>query len=340
VISKANEWGENDHWWMLSTINQSFLRFRLKTQGQTTDDPDRQPGRTQLGEWQHAAATWDGARDAALPQRREVASAAKAGTAVATDSAVRAAISSQPKGAYATDPLHANKFFDGRIDEVRIYSSALSPAQLEELIQGLHPIAWKPNPEDGAQGVLQPLLRWTASDTGILHDVYLGTSPDLGPQQRVASRQAAAMYWHGPGFEPGATYYWRVDEIDAAGNVATGRVWSFVSASLTAYKPQPADGCQMDRAPGSQVQVAARHERPHARHLFRPQQAGCSRQDGRHPSRASNPASEPGVLKPALSTTGGVDENLDGSKRLGRSGASPRWPRVAASKASTTATWI
>jgi len=39
IITKANEWGENDHWWMLSTISSGAeirLRFRLKTQGQTT----------------------------------------------------------------------------------------------------------------------------------------------------------------------------------------------------------------------------------------------------------------------------------------------------------------
>ncbi len=187
IISKANEWGENDHWWMLSTISPSFLRFRLKTQGQTTTTLIAAQGSLNRGEWQHAAATWDGTRMRLYRNAVEVASAAKAGTAVATDPAVRAAIASQPKGAYATDPLHANKFFDGRIDEVRLYSWALSQAQLQELIQGLHPIAWKPNPENGAQGVLQPLLQWTASDTGVTHDVYLGTSPDLGPQQRVAS---------------------------------------------------------------------------------------------------------------------------------------------------------
>jgi hypothetical protein len=244
IISKASEWGENDHWWMLSTINQSFLRFRLKTQGQNTTTLIAGQGEIKLGEWQHATATWDGTTMRLYRNAVEVASVAKAGAAVATDPAVRAAIASQPKGAYATDPLHANKFFDGRIDEVRIYSSALAPAQLQELIQGLHPIAWKPDPAHGVEGVLQPLLRWSPSDTGVLHDVYLGTTADLGPGQLVAARQAAAMYWHAPGFEPGVTYYGRVDEIDAAGNVTAGRVWTFVAASVTAYRPQPADGAK------------------------------------------------------------------------------------------------
>jgi hypothetical protein len=244
IISKAREWGENDHWWMLSTINQSFLRFRLKTQGQNTTTLIANQGELQLGEWQHATASWDGTTMRLYRNAVEVAAVAKAGSAVATDPTIKAAIASQPKGAYATDPLHANKFFDGRIDEVRIYSSALAPAQLQELIQGQHPIAWKPNPADGAEGVLQPLLRWNAADTAVLHDVYFGTSPELGSEQQVLSRQAAAVYWHGPGFEPGTTYYWRVDEIDAAGNVTTGRVWTFVSASLTAYRPRPADGAK------------------------------------------------------------------------------------------------
>ena len=244
MISKAQEWGENDHWWMLSTINQSFLRFRLKTEGQNTTTLIADQGELQIGEWQHATATWDGATMRLYRNAVEVASGDKGGSAVATDASIKAAIASQPKGAYATDPLHANKFFDGRMDEIRIYSYALSQAQLEELIQGLHPTAWSPDPADGTVGVVQPLFRWQPSDTSLLYDVYVGTSPDLGPDDLASPRQALTMYWHAPGFEPGVTYYWRVDDIDSAGNVNTGRVWSLVSASVAAYEPTPADGAK------------------------------------------------------------------------------------------------
>ncbi len=244
VISKASEWGENDHWWMLSTINQSFLRFRLKTAGQNTTTLIASQGELQLGEWQHAAATWDGATMRIYRNAVEVASGPKSGDAVATNSSVKAAIASQPKGAYATDPLHANKFFDGRIDEVRIYSSALSQAQLQELIQGLHPTAWKPDPADGAVAVMQPLLRWEPSETGVLHNVYLGTSPELGPDDLVSPNHGMKVYYHQPGLEPGVTYYWRIDDIEADGTVITGRVWSFTSATPLASQPQPADGAK------------------------------------------------------------------------------------------------
>ena len=245
IISKANEWGGNDHWWMMGQINASFLRFRLKTtDGQGTTTLIASEGELQIGEWQHAAATWDGTTMRIFRNAVEVASVAKGGDAVATSATVRAAIGSQPEGAYATDPLHANKFFDGRIDEVRIYSYALTPAELSELIKGLHPIAWSPDPADGAVGVVQPLLQWKPSEDGLFHNVYLGTSPDLGEDDLVAPRQALAMYWHLPGLEPGVTYYWRIDDVALDGTVVTGRVWHFTTATVLASQPQPADGAK------------------------------------------------------------------------------------------------
>jgi hypothetical protein len=51
------------------------------------------------------------------------------------------------------------------------------------------------------------------------------------------------MYYHVPGFQPGTTYYWRVDEIEKDGvTIHTGDVWSFVAQALTAYYPTPVDG--------------------------------------------------------------------------------------------------
>ena len=101
------------------------------------------------------------------------------------------------------------------------------------------PLPTVPNPADGAGGVSMPLLGWTAGDGAALHNVYFGTSQDLTEANLVAPNQPFAMYYHGPGIEPGVTYYWRVDEIDAAGVVTPGPVWSFTAASLKAYDPSP-----------------------------------------------------------------------------------------------------
>jgi len=107
-------------------------------------------------------------------------------------------------------------------------------------------IAYNPDPADGATGVTTPLLKWTAGDTAVYHDVYLGTNPTPGPAE-FKGRQALNfnMYWHGPGFVPGTTYYWRIDEVEADGvTMHIGDVWSFTAATFTAQNPNPADGAK------------------------------------------------------------------------------------------------
>jgi len=133
VISKAKEWGGDDHWWMLSTISETSLRFRLKT--------DEGPGTATLisdpvleaGVWAHVVAAWDGSMMRIYKDGVEVASQEKGGSAVAVDPAISVAIGSQPSDAFASDPSHVAKFFDGLIDEVRIYNRALSELEVRYL---------------------------------------------------------------------------------------------------------------------------------------------------------------------------------------------------------------
>jgi hypothetical protein len=138
------------------------------------------------------------------------------------------------------------EFYPGLIQDLRIYDRALSDAQVQGLLEGIFPDflkAEKPNPADGAIGVALPLLQWSKGETAALHSVYLGTNPDLTEADLKAVRQPLAMYYHLAGLEPGVTYYWRVDEIEAdMQTVHTGDVWSFVAQAQTAYYPTPADG--------------------------------------------------------------------------------------------------
>jgi hypothetical protein len=96
-----------------------------------------------------------------------------------------------------------------------------------------------PSPADGAVGVFMPLLGWNKGDSGVLHNVYLGKQPELTQADLVSPNLPVTMYYHVAGLEPGATYYWRVDELDAAGKVTTGPVWSFVAQDVKAYYPTP-----------------------------------------------------------------------------------------------------
>jgi hypothetical protein len=87
------------------------------------------------------------------------------------------------------------------------------------------------------------LFQWAPGDGARLHNVYIGTTPDLGPANLAQPRSPITIYWYPQPLTPGATYYWRVDEIEADGTtVHTGDVWNFTTQALTAYLPSPKDG--------------------------------------------------------------------------------------------------
>ena len=104
--------------------------------------------------------------------------------------------------------------------------------------------ASNPDPADGAENVATPLVKWTAGSTAAFHDVYFGTNPTPGSAE-FRGRQPFTMYYHMPGLTPNTTYYWRIDEVEGDGaTIHTGDVWSFTSAPLTTYNPDPPDGRQ------------------------------------------------------------------------------------------------
>jgi hypothetical protein len=130
----------------------------------------------------------------------------------------------------------------GAIDDVRMYNNALTADEIAAICPPSR-LAKNPTPADGAVGVQTPLLRWEAGYKAVMHEVYVGTSPDLGPADLAGPRSPVTMCWYVPGLKPGVTYYWRVDEIEAdMVTVNKGNVWSFTAQALTAYLPTPADG--------------------------------------------------------------------------------------------------
>jgi len=99
----------------------------------------------------------------------------------------------------------------------------------------------EPNPADKAIHVAVPLLQWTAGVTAVSHNVYFGTNPTPGQAEFAANTPMQQTAYFPPVFLPDTTYYWRVDEIDAAGNVYKGDVWSLTTAPAKAYDPVPWD---------------------------------------------------------------------------------------------------
>ncbi|MBN2129879.1 MAG: hypothetical protein JW741_10300, partial [Sedimentisphaerales bacterium] len=113
--------------------------------------------------------------------------------------------------------------------------------------------ALNPSPANGAVDVLMPLFEWEAGWGAELHEVYFGDSPDT---LALMMATPALMYFHALPLVPGQTYYWRVDEVDAAGAKTTGNLWSFTVMPLEAHFPSPPDGA-MFRQLNTQLSWAA-----------------------------------------------------------------------------------
>ena len=92
-----------------------------------------------------------------------------------------------------------------------------------------------PSPADGVTWLVYSgqTLSWKVGQNSPTHDLYFGTDKDA-----VASADNSSALFKGNlvdatfdtgALEPLTTYYWRVDEIDAAGSLFVGDVWSFTT---------------------------------------------------------------------------------------------------------------
>jgi len=146
-------------------------------------------------------------------------------------------------------------YFEGLMDEVRIYSRALTAAEVRSV--ALRPVAWAPSPADGATLLATWVnLAWKPGDLAASHDVYLSESfADVKSGAAGAFRGNVASPFFTAGFVgvpypdglvPGTTYYWRIDEVNQAepGSPWRGDVWSFSIPPRKAYRPSPPDGAK------------------------------------------------------------------------------------------------
>ena len=150
-------------------------------------------------------------------------------------------------------------YFDGVIDDVRIYDHVLTVGEILGAMQGGegYPFAFGPEPADGAYHESTWVnLSWKPGDFALSHDVYLGDNFDdvnVGAEGTFQGNQNTTLLTAGfPGFPipdglaPGTTYYWRVDEVNETepNSPWKGDIWSFMVPPKTAYLPDPADGAE------------------------------------------------------------------------------------------------
>ena len=147
--------------------------------------------------------------------------------------------------------------FLGEIDDVWVFSRALTPEEIQILMQGSggYPYALSPNPADGDIHLDTWItLNWRPGDFAVSHDVYVGENFDdvndgsggtfRGNQTMTLYVAGFSGYAYPDGLVPGTTYYWRIDEVNEAdpNSPWKGDVWSFFIPPKKAYKPNPADG--------------------------------------------------------------------------------------------------
>jgi hypothetical protein len=160
-------------------------------------------------------------------------------------------------GSGSQDP---RRMTDGMLDDVSLFSRALTADEIKAIMKGLFnpALASAPSPADGATDVPQDAsFSWKPGDGAATHDVYLGKSfadvnsaSATSPKGVLASpNQTATSYTPAALLDYGQTYPWRIDEVGAG--VLKGNVWSFTvepyaypitGVKATASSSQPSMG--------------------------------------------------------------------------------------------------
>jgi len=148
----------------------------------------------------------------------------------------------------------------GKLDDVRIYSRAMSAEQVLNLFNGMAPSWLQAQDPVPANGTIHSdtwvNLSWLPGDNAVSHDIYMGDNFDdvnAGAEGTFQGNHTGTFLVAGfPGFPfpdglvPGTTYYWRIDEVNDSepDSPWKGNVWSFMVPPKTAYNPIPADGVE------------------------------------------------------------------------------------------------
>jgi len=147
-------------------------------------------------------------------------------------------------------PTATTASFLGMIDEVRVYDEGLTQGQILGIMTGAPwPFAFGPQPSDGSMiDETATMLKWVPGDLAASHDMYFGETFDeidqAAPGNEAFQGNQAEAAFSAVDLTPGATYYWRIDEVnDAEPNSPwKGDVWSFRVRPVIAWSPSPLSG--------------------------------------------------------------------------------------------------
>ena len=227
LISKSN----SPRSYSLYTTSSGVLHFSTNGTGTTSSET------VPLDEWVHVAAAVIGGT------HQYYLNGADAGS---SGSGITLPGDSDTASVLIGDTTEDSREVGGTLDDVRIYRRGLTLDEIQEIMLGkdvMMETASNPVPVDAATDVRpDSVLSWTSGRWAATHDVYLGTNfEDVDNASRssangllVSQNQTTTAYDPEGLLDIGQTYYWRVDEVNAAPDdtIFKGAVWSFTTEPL------------------------------------------------------------------------------------------------------------
>ncbi len=207
---------KGDNSWRIHRFNETD-GIEFACSGTSVNDYGSIAGKMSVNDrqWHHIVGVYDGAKmyiyvDGKLDTARD-----SSGSINSTDDPVYI-------GENAT---YRERFFNGLIDDVRVYNYALSQDEIKALYEVK---ASRPKPADGSviSDVKNVQVDFIPGRGAVSHKIYFGTDADnLSMLKEVSGPEKAKL----PKLEKDKTYFWRVDEVSETGSVIEGDIWSFAT---------------------------------------------------------------------------------------------------------------
>lgn len=132
---------------------------------------------------------------------------------------------------YSVSSLLENTQYYWQVNEITATDTIIGPIWSFRTVYPLPGLATNPNPANGATEVnVLNSLGWTSGEYSTSHDLYLGTSGELGAEHFIGN--FTENLYQSDTLDPETIYYWRVDPINKTGK-STGEVWSFTTKDLS-----------------------------------------------------------------------------------------------------------
>jgi hypothetical protein len=203
------------------------------------------------GEWHHVAGVYDGTEYILYVDGVQDGPSVPAAGPIAQTTSHKLTI-----GAFERQSV-VSKFYDGFIDEVRIYDRALSAEDIRQICGFIAAKASEPDPADEQKDVLRDVVvSWKPGEYADTHDVYFGTSlqdvsqatTTFDPNKVYKGRQDPNQYPVSIILDLGETYYWRIDEVNSPPDptIYTGDIWQFTAEPLAYPIPTSAITARAD----------------------------------------------------------------------------------------------